>query len=195
MPKVRKEKKRKKLRHDPLLKQMTEDPGYLKAPKNKEEKDDDHDSKAHVENSWATKRILENVREQQKEIQKEEKKSFSSSSSNFADRDFEVFEREEDEEIDEEEGEYEEIEVSAEDEKMLEMFMSNSRAKRRTLADIIMEKIAEHEARKARGTPATPKGPHPKVKEVYRQVAKFLSHYTSGKVPKAFKIIPRMKNW
>eukprot|EP00469_Lotharella_globosa_P016780 CAMPEP_0167821752 /NCGR_PEP_ID=MMETSP0112_2-20121227/7012_1 /TAXON_ID=91324 /ORGANISM="Lotharella globosa, Strain CCCM811" /LENGTH=50 /DNA_ID=CAMNT_0007722837 /DNA_START=68 /DNA_END=216 /DNA_ORIENTATION=- len=30
MPKVR---KKKKMRHDPLLKQMTDDPGYLKAPK------------------------------------------------------------------------------------------------------------------------------------------------------------------
>lgn len=35
----------------------------------------------------------------------------------------------------------------------------------------------------------------PKVVEVYTQVGKLLSHYTSGKLPKAFKIIPNLSNW
>jgi len=95
-------------------------------------------------------------------------------------------------------ADYEELEVSAEDERMLSMFMSDSKAKRRTLADIIMEKIAEHEAKvKAKGAAAevAKKRVHPKVQEVYSQVGRFLRHYTSGKVPKAFKIIPTMRNW
>lgn len=35
----------------------------------------------------------------------------------------------------------------------------------------------------------------PKVVEVYKQVGKILSTYTSGKLPKAFKIIPSLRNW
>ncbi|KAG8233494.1 hypothetical protein J437_LFUL014335 [Ladona fulva] len=35
----------------------------------------------------------------------------------------------------------------------------------------------------------------PRVKEMYEGVRDVLSKYRSGKVPKAFKIIPRLKNW
>lgn len=34
-----------------------------------------------------------------------------------------------------------------------------------------------------------------KVIEVYRGVGQLMSRYTSGKVPKAFKVIPNLKNW
>ncbi|GAB5353026.1 hypothetical protein AAMO2058_000003200 [Amorphochlora amoebiformis] len=196
MPKVRSRNKKK--RHDPLYKQMTNDPGYLKAPKIAESTDEKktYQNEEIVETNWATQRILENVREQQMEIAKEEKDdqltNINSISSKFSVRD----DSDEEEAFEEKDVEYQEINVSAEDEKMLSMFMSNSRAKRRTLADIIMEKIAEHEARmKANKQPIEKKQLNPKVIEVYTQVAKFMSHYTSGKVPKAFKIITTMRNW
>merc|ERR1719498_1346296 len=35
----------------------------------------------------------------------------------------------------------------------------------------------------------------PKVLEVYTSVGKLLSTYRSGKLPKAFKIVPRLANW
>jgi hypothetical protein len=35
----------------------------------------------------------------------------------------------------------------------------------------------------------------PKVVEVYKAVGDILSRYTSGKVPKALKIIPSLSNW
>jgi essential nuclear protein 1 len=38
-------------------------------------------------------------------------------------------------------------------------------------------------------------GLDPKVVEVYRGVGKVLSRYTTGKVPKAFKVIPNLRNW
>lgn len=38
-------------------------------------------------------------------------------------------------------------------------------------------------------------GLDPKVIEVYRGVGQLLQRYTSGKVPKAFKIIPALANW
>ena len=35
----------------------------------------------------------------------------------------------------------------------------------------------------------------PKVMEVYKGVGKLLKSYKSGKLPKAFKIMPRLANW
>lgn len=35
----------------------------------------------------------------------------------------------------------------------------------------------------------------PRVKEMYEGVRDVMKRYRSGKVPKAFKIIPRLKNW
>mmetsp|Transcript_20644 Transcript_20644/g.40886 ORF Transcript_20644/g.40886 Transcript_20644/m.40886 type:complete len:371 (+) Transcript_20644:628-1740(+) len=35
----------------------------------------------------------------------------------------------------------------------------------------------------------------PKVVEVYSQVGKYLAQYTSGKIPKAFKIVPSLRDW
>lgn len=40
-----------------------------------------------------------------------------------------------------------------------------------------------------------PSGLDPKVVEVYKGVGELLSRYTSGKVPKAFKVIPNLQNW
>jgi essential nuclear protein 1 len=73
----------------------------------------------------------------------------------------------------------------------------------RTLADIIMAKIAEKEEEKNRlaneddfdptGDPMS--SIPPKVIEVYTEIGKLLSRYTSGKLPKAFKVIPSLSNW
>merc|ERR1719181_2319473 len=35
----------------------------------------------------------------------------------------------------------------------------------------------------------------PKVIEVYGEIGKWLKHYKSGKLPKAFKVIPSLVNW
>jgi len=73
---------------------------------------------------------------------------------------------------------------------------------RRNLADIIMAKIEEKEAI-ARGE-GPQDGPEeeetgmelpPKVVQVYTDIGKFLTRYTSGKLPKAFKVIPSLHNW
>ncbi|KAH0618841.1 hypothetical protein JD844_018338 [Phrynosoma platyrhinos] len=67
----------------------------------------------------------------------------------------------------------EEMTVNPEDEKAIEMFMNKNPPLRRTLADIIMEKITEKQT----------------------EVETVLSKYRSGKLPKAFKIIPALSNW
>ena len=71
----------------------------------------------------------------------------------------------------------------------------------RTLADVIMAKIEEKNAMAAGGDAGSAAGDAmaadlpPKVLEVYTSVGKLLSTYRSGKLPKAFKIVPRLANW
>ncbi|TNN85590.1 Bystin [Liparis tanakae] len=69
----------------------------------------------------------------------------------------------------------------------------------RTLADIIMEKITEKQTEvgtvmsEVSGRPMPQLDP--RVIEVYKGVNKVLSKYRSGKLPKAFKIVPALSNW
>ncbi|CAG8951806.1 hypothetical protein HYFRA_00005610 [Hymenoscyphus fraxineus] len=68
------------------------------------------------------------------------------------------------------------------------------------LADLIMEKIAAHEAAQGEGVRNVP-GPvddfeiPPKVVEVYTKIGLILSRYKSGKLPKPFKILPTVPHW
>jgi essential nuclear protein 1 len=99
----------------------------------------------------------------------------------------------------------EELQMSPEEAAMLKRFMPDESAQRRTLADIIMEKLAEAEAggsaaagehaAAADGAAAARPSMDPKLVEVYMEVGRFLSHYKSGKLPKVFKIIPSLSNW
>ncbi|KAI9845034.1 MAG: snoRNA-binding rRNA-processing protein [Thelocarpon superellum] len=73
------------------------------------------------------------------------------------------------------------------------------------LADLILEKIAAHEAAEAAdaGHPAILGGGPPedaielpaKVVEVFTQIGLLLSRYKSGKLPKPFKVLPTLPNW
>ena len=90
--------------------------------------------------------------------------------------------------------------LSAEDEAIVAAMNSGGGIEeRKTLADIIMEKIAEKEGKTEgemeedddEGLPPLPE----KVVEVYSEIGKILSRYTSGKLPKAFKVIPSLSNW
>jgi essential nuclear protein 1 len=90
--------------------------------------------------------------------------------------------------------------LSAEDEAVIASInrSSGNVEERKTLADIIMEKIAEKEAEQ-RGEVDDEEDEMPsmpaKVVEVYTDIGKILSRYTSGKIPKAFKVIPSLSNW
>jgi len=82
--------------------------------------------------------------------------------------------------------------------------------KSRNLADIIMAKIEEKEAMAHRRAISTSYNSNnnddqdegntvmqlpPKVIQVYTDIGKLLTHYTSGKLPKAFKVLPSLHNW
>lgn len=86
--------------------------------------------------------------------------------------------------------------LSAEDEALVASMMGQGE-ERRTLADIIMEKIEEKEAEKRGELEGYDMGLDlpPKVIEVYSDIGKILARYTSGKLPKAFKVIPSLSNW
>jgi len=84
-----------------------------------------------------------------------------------------------------------ELEVLSEsDERAIEAFMGAGT--RRTLADIISEKLAAREQQDAGSQRVTLS---PQVVEVYTSVGALLSRYRAGKIPKAFKLIPALRDW
>jgi len=91
-----------------------------------------------------------------------------------------------------------EVIVNKEDEEAVSKFMSSEEMPRRTLADIIMEKINEKkteiDTQMSDGTQVV-KDLDPRVKEMYEDIGEVLEKYRSGKVPKAFKVIAQFKNW
>ena len=92
--------------------------------------------------------------------------------------------------------------VTEEEEAAMRQFMHEEAGPRRTLADIILDKIKEKETEIASQlSPNTvnlslsPRGMDEKVVAVFRGVGQILSKYRSGKLPKAFKVIPSLGNW
>ena len=87
--------------------------------------------------------------------------------------------------------------VLEEDELAMERFMNTDHAPRQTLADVIQDKIREKQTEvSAHMTDATaPPQMDEKVTSLFKSVAKILAKYRSGKLPKAFKVIPSLSNW
>jgi len=95
--------------------------------------------------------------------------------------------------------------LSVEEQAIVSSMMGESTEKRRTLADIILDKIQEKEEQmqslsnnNGMQQDDTPEGytdlPE-KVVQVYTEIGQILSRYTAGKLPKAFKVIPSLANW
>merc|ERR1719184_461630 len=92
----------------------------------------------------------------------------------------------------------EEIVVNEDDDLAIRMFMKPSGVKTRTLADIINEKITEKKTEidtQFTDTSEVARDIDPKVCEMYTEVGKLLTRYRSGKIPKAFKVLPQFRNW
>ncbi|XP_071440505.1 bystin [Hetaerina americana] len=156
--------------------------------------------------SQLSKKILQQARKQQLELEENvgisnasplSKPSSSLSGTNVESDDDE----EEDDDANLKAYDYENAlsQINPEDEKAIERFMSKDPEVRRTLADIIAEKITEKQTELATqlsdaGNPQL-EDVDPRVKEMYEGVGEVLSKYRTGKLPKAFKIIPRLQNW
>jgi essential nuclear protein 1 len=115
-------------------------------------------------------------------------------------------EEEEIEEIDEDDLTGGQFEIDEGDAAIIEKFMTRNPAQKVNLADLIMSKINQSMDPKQRPsgdvTPAQKRQIQnqepeidPKIVEVYSKVGVLLSNYRSGKLPKAFKIIPSLSNW
>lgn len=97
----------------------------------------------------------------------------------------------------------EDYKISDEEKRLLERFQPATSVQSRNLADIIMEKIkaAEDEKRQQQtgevdGEAETGKSNIDKrVSKVYLAIGGILHSYTSGKIPKALKVLPRIQNW
>lgn len=100
--------------------------------------------------------------------------------------------------------EVEEIDIDAADQDLFDKLMPSAAMPRQTLAEMILGRIHQQEeaaasaiGRESEGRPAGTAPPQlpQKVIEVYTKVGVLLSRYKSGKLPKAFKIIPSLRNW
>uniref|UniRef100_A0A8D2ZDR3 Bystin-like n=1 Tax=Scophthalmus maximus TaxID=52904 RepID=A0A8D2ZDR3_SCOMX len=88
-----------------------------------------------------------------------------------------------------------EVVVDVDDEMAMEMFMNKNPPLRRTLADIIMEKITEKQTEVGTLMSEVSGHPMPQLDPRVIKCTEVLSKYRSGKLPKAFKIIPALANW
>lgn len=84
--------------------------------------------------------------------------------------------------------------ISKEDDKLLEAFLSKDPSVDKTLRDVMFKRLKESDV-----TVASEDRPMPNmdtsILDLYKGVAKLLSRYTSGKIPKALKHIPSLQNW
>jgi essential nuclear protein 1 len=213
-------------RHNPLHEELLESgPGDRLRKVARTKRKEKQDRSEHYVDSDLSQRILQIAKEQQDEIQMEDEDSasvYGNINVGFGGGAGDL--RFEEEPQSDDEGEYEdlefvdeeeEVEVDQGDEELFHRFLPSDQPEQRiSLADKILEKIAEHEAKlvgHSAGAEETPSLP-PKVVEVYTKyelsvtltipltherlrVGLLLSRYKSGKLPKAFKIIPSLRNW
>ncbi|ERM98490.1 hypothetical protein AMTR_s00072p00173000 [Amborella trichopoda] len=148
-----------------------------------------------------SQKILKEARKQQKEIEDDEESELAKTQLSFSDAAAEIrnnLSESDDEDFggfSETQSRYEDYEeINEEDERVLEAFMSKDAPPLRTLADIIIAKIREKDAQVAqeeRPLPALDSA----VIDVYKGVGKLLTRFTTGKMPKAFKVIPSLSLW
>ncbi|XP_013106384.1 bystin [Stomoxys calcitrans] len=151
-----------------------------------------------VLDSKTSKKILAAAKQQQLEFNEENFPSLTPKKS----VDFNLGDiNEEDEHVDVNENDFmDDLEIDDADAKAFERFQNPEGGKRTLkLAEIILGKIQEKQADIQ--TKLTDEGSlkiedlDPRVKEMYEGVRDVMKRYRSGKVPKAFKIIPKLRNW
>ncbi|KAK4671096.1 snoRNA-binding rRNA-processing protein [Podospora pseudoanserina] len=217
-----------KKRHNPLADDLVATGVLKNKPSKRKTKAEPEEGERYVD-SRASKNILAMSREllQEDEQQSEEEKggergAFDFNPSNFDSREQDEELYGEDETWGDEEEEVEEIEVEAGDLEVFHKFIKPSmeddpllthgwdmkgdggqeqqQGGGQDLAEMILAKIAEHEAQQQGGwhddNPADEE--HvlpPKVIEVFEKIGMFLSRYRSGPLPKPLKVLPQIPGW
>ncbi|KAJ3407416.1 hypothetical protein HDU80_008844 [Chytriomyces hyalinus] len=101
------------------------------------------------------------------------------------------------------------LDIDEADAELIAKYMAREPRKQVNLADLIMNKLSEAAAAPLQEKKLDPEQERimlenqykdssnldPKIIEVYSKVGVILSRYRSGKLPKAFKIIPSLPNW
>jgi len=223
MPKVKKIRApalaSQQARHEPLGQVIEGDAirGKYAAPTRgrRNRRKDDEDEHEFLDQT-TTKKILDLSKQQQIEMEMEEHREWQRKNNMQTGPSFVDSDEEEEEEVQvliDEGDDYIESDqgyvnvregtlgLSPEDEAIVASMnrASGNFEERKTLADIIMGKIAEKEAEQRGNSyqeedddlPPLPE----KVVDVYTDIGSILSRYTSGKLPKAFKVIPSLSNW
>lgn len=222
MPKVKKNRKSASA-HAPLGQQINDDEASKKFAKSRrseaipgEDNNDDAYDQEEVLDPKTSKRILDLASEQQ--IHEERKRIISTnpstnnnttvvddSDSDASDSDHDFSDDEDVQFTQSANGGYVSVSgpgLTDDEERIVSAMLPEGARDRRTLADIIMDKIAEKEER-MNDEEGEGEGDDeeevdmfpPKVVEVYTGIGAVLSRYTAGKLPKAFKVIPSLQNW
>ncbi|KAG9127152.1 snoRNA-binding rRNA-processing protein [Ceratobasidium sp. 392] len=231
MPRVSSSSKGK-ARHDPLHVQLGEDETYSKfgriastGKRGKKRQDEDENELDVVLDAKSSRAIFDLAKVQQEELDlvdgddleeesDEEREAISNHSLNplRVGRAPDSDNSDEEDEDEYPEEEYEELEIDPEDMTALDALMPSNIETRKTLADMIMEKLNAADsspegtgAKKVRistttetrqdGPPNPAEGLNPKVVEVYTKVGQLLNHYKSGPLPKPFKVLPSLPQW
>lgn len=91
------------------------------------------------------------------------------------------------------------LKISEDDEKMLESSKKGGKSNNKTLNEYVLEKLKEkdddQQSELSDLTSVKLQDLDEKIIELYRGVKTVLSRYRSGKIPKAFKVIPALSNW
>ena len=69
---------------------------------------------------------------------------------------------------------------------IMEMLGLNSEQNGNNWEDILEQKLREADEKSL---------DNPEVKRIYSEIGKIFTRYRSGKIPKAFKIIPNLEHW
>ncbi|CUA69400.1 Bystin [Bos taurus] [Rhizoctonia solani] len=217
-----------KSRHDPLHVQIGEDETYSKFgrvsanKRGKKRKSENEEELETALDARTSRKIFDLAKDQQEELDlvddegserdTDEVDSDEQLNVSRVARDPTTQESDDEDENEYPEEEYEELEIDPEDMTALDALMPSNAETRKTLADMIMEKLNAAEAategteiKKIRistnpnsqeaGPPNPAAGLNPKVVEVYTRVGQLLNHYKSGPLPKPFKVLPSLPQW
>ncbi|GMS89080.1 hypothetical protein PENTCL1PPCAC_11255, partial [Pristionchus entomophagus] len=153
-----------------------------------------------------SKKILLNARKQMEEEEEEQETEMNGASKRMRHISLGEVSKagESEEELEETTEDYDEGEVviDPKDEADLERFMNKKdTGVKRTLFDIIQAKMDEKKVEATETmsqydpTEMNIRELDPEVVEMYREVGAMLAKYRGGKIPKAFKLIPKLVNW
>ncbi|KAF9883197.1 snoRNA-binding rRNA-processing protein [Aspergillus nanangensis] len=234
MPKATSSRAAAARRHNPLAEDLVSG-GHLRTqPSNKNKRksqaDDDQGDGERFIDAKMSRKILQMGQDLAEEDEAEQKarrgdtgekmiSAFDYESRLEDDDAFSDEERFKDDQWEDDEDEVEEVEVDPNDLDMFHKFVprgdedpifnpgqDEEAGESTNLADLILEKIAEHEAKQSGdhhpgrfiqggGLPEDAVQIPAKAVEVYEKVGTILSRYKSGPLPKPFKILPSVPNW